>query len=152
MYGHVILLRSKCPKCKSMAIILDEKYQCCDTLIGEFDKEKTKRMIEGKNKRNNLSIGEKKEILELQNNECAYCNCDLENSWYIKKNMEQPRPIKIHFDHVIPWSYSRETTKYGMVATCNICNLLKSNKMFDDELELINFIRENRIKKGIEVM
>lgn len=154
LYGSINLTGGYCKKCEGTSIIIDEKFLCCNSFIinENFKREKTKRMVTGEAKRSYLSPKEKEEILELQENKCFYCECDLNNSWYISNRTKNPKPIKIHFDHIIPWTYSRETIKHGMVATCHICNLIKSSKHFGNEIEAREYIKNKKRNKGIQII
>ena len=151
-YGKINLLRGYCPKCKQMAIILDSDFMCCDSSAGDFEEEINKRMILGEFKRSLVPLKVKREILEKQHNTCIYCDCSFDNSWYMSDKMKSPVKIKIHFDHFIPWYYSRATAKCELVAACHVCNGIKSSKHFNDIESAKSYILYRREQKGILVL
>lgn len=107
--------------------------------------------VKGDIKRKNLKKPLKNYIINYQNNQCFYCEITLKNS-------------NIHFDHFIPWSFYPTTELAMMVATCESCNLTKSNKIpaeiyftklldrnqnkaFLNSIEI--FIERNRVENSI---
>ena len=145
IYGSIKMLRVYCLKCKGMTLVRDGMKLCCDRPIEEKPTTKIRRMIEGgQRKRPTKEVQNK--ILELQNNRCLYCG-ELFGTPYMRNN--KILYTKLHFDHLIPYSYSLEN-KYNFVGTCNICNGIKSNKMFDTVEEVYHYVIYTRKKKGIE--
>ena len=61
-----------------------------------------------------MSKERKESILDSFGWVCQYCD---ENA--------------VHVDHVIPWSYSHDDSDENLVASCMLCNLYASNKVFD---------------------
>ena len=95
--------------------------------------------------RKRLNFVERKRILDLQGNKCLYCNREF-GSMYMRNG--KILSTRLHFDHLIPYSYSQNNTN-NFVAVCNICNGIKSNKMFDTVEEVFHYVEYNRKKKGI---
>jgi 5-methylcytosine-specific restriction endonuclease McrA len=87
-----------------------------------------------------------KKILEVQNKKCLYCEKQF-GDLYMKNG--KVRQLKIQWDHLIPYSYSKEN-KFNFVAACNICNQIKSNKIFNTVEEVFHYVRYHREKKGIQ--
>lgn len=48
---------------------------------------------------------------------------------------------KVNFDHWIPVSFSGDIHACNIVASCSICNSLKSNLLFANEYECRKYIR-----------
>lgn len=63
---------------------------------------------------------------------CAYCGDDAEC-----------------VDHVVPYSWSKCNDEYNLVASCNRCNLIASDKVFKDFNAKSKYIRERRAGKRI---
>ena len=148
MYGRVGLLKAYCDRCKGTYFVIDGVYQCCDKkTIRIYTKVKTKRYSEGESKRTKIKMTTKKEIVEKQKNKCIYCNCNLDGFIWFEKNNAY-RKVKIHFDHFISWNYSRDNNKNNLVASCQICNLLKSDKYFQDLSLAKEYILEERKKRN----
>lgn len=152
LYGGVGLLRGKCPKCNKIAIILDKEYQCCGLKSTKPKKEIIKRLITGQERRFQLPRTEKNKILNKQKHKCIYCEVDLIGSWYMSDTMKRPRKVTIHFDHFIPWCYSRTSLPEEFIVSCNYCNMLKGSKFFEDINEAQTYILKKRIQKGILVI
>ena len=148
-YGKVKLLRARCEECDQIALIIDGRFTCCDNKPPKFTEEIEKRMIPGVNKRERILDRTKKEILLKQDYKCIYCNCNLDNAWFISNKIDFPRKIRIHFDHFIPWNYTRSSYKDELFASCHICNGIKSNKHFKDIEEAKEYILDRRDTKGI---
>jgi len=134
-----------CDKCKSWTLVIDGRTACCDTKI-EFRSKKIKVICEPMNKRRQPSPKEKKEILENQNYKCIYCQKKF-GTLYIKKGKKGI--TKIHWDHFIPFAYSRNNYAYNFVAACNICNEYKYSLLFqtleEAQIYLLNKINEEGI-------
>lgn len=63
------------------------------------------------------------QILVQQKNRCAYCNAEFGSFRVVNNQLEA---VVIHWDHVIPFSYSLRNDWF--VAACQRCNLKKSNR------------------------
>lgn len=57
------------------------------------------------------------QLLSIQERKCAYCKCDVTNSY--------------HIDHIEPISKGGSNGIYNLVITCPTCNLSKGNKDLD---------------------
>ncbi len=75
-------------------------------------------------------------ILESQNYQCFYCGSDLHNEC-------------IEYDHIEPWVYDYNNKKDNLVASCKICNNIKSSKVFDDIEDIRNHIISQRKKRRL---
>ena len=137
-----------CPRCKKFAFVIDGLFQCCDLDIDQLpDIEQTKRISEGRFRCDRIPLKLKKQILEKQDHKCIYCQKDL--AGYITNSFTGKLiKLKTHFDHFVCWNYSRDSSDYNMVASCHICNLLKSDKYFPDITSAAEFIMNQRKKKG----
>jgi len=149
LYGSVALLRGKCPACGEIAFIIDGEYQCCGHVITEKTKEitKVKRMISGELRRKTFSKKLKEDLLNKQQGKCYWCGIDIKNSWFLRKGKWEK--VKCHIDHYVAWVFSGNSKKDNLVASCNICNLLKGSKVFDNEEDLRRYLLRQRDKKGV---
>lgn len=84
----------------------------------------------------------KREIKNAQNNKCFYCGHEIGSIYFYKGKHNL---TKIHWDHFIPVIYSRNNQKENYVMACNICNLIKGTKIFDDVAAARKYI-EHKIK------
>lgn len=55
-------------------------------------------------------------LIDLYGRTCFYCHDE----------------IAVVIDHVVPWSWDNDNDIENLVPTCMLCNLLASNKIFDD--------------------
>ena len=85
-------------------------------------------------------------ILKEQNYKCIFCGCDL--GGYVLKRGNLIK-LKTHFDHFIPWVYSRDNLYKNLNASCNICNQIKSDMCFDDLKQAAKYILNVRHKRKI---
>lgn len=118
LYGNVALHRGFCHKCKQMALIIDNRFQCCLLEAGPPERERKKRISEtpdGYHKQLPPKI--KRKILDDQDYCCIYCGVNLHGKI-------------IHYDHFVPWAYSQNNAETNMLASCNRCNLVKSDMYF----------------------
>ena len=153
IYGKVALLRGKCLKCKEKAFVIDGKYQCCGLRAKKPKNIRSQKMTQGREKREHwLKKKEKRAILKEQSNQCYYCKCDLVDSWYMTHKTKSPKKIQIHYDHIVPWAYSRDDSIPNIVATCNLCNLYKHSKVFGTFEDLMSYLTERREKKGVIIL
>ena len=151
LYGSKTMIRMYCSKCKTNAFVIDGILQCCDSEIEMPDTiEKEKRESTGEQYRSRIPAKIKKAILESQNNKCIYCNSDLDG-WVLNNKKNKYIKIRTHFDHFICWNYSRDNHQYNLVASCHICNGIKSDKCFYDIISTKDYINEKRRIKGYSV-
>lgn len=87
------------------------------------------------------------EQLDRQRKRCFYCG--LEFFEYVK-NERTNKIIKllVVWDHFIPYSWNEDNKDINFVASCQICNGIKSNKMFDTDDAARKYIIEKRKAKG----
>src|SRR3990167_3339930 len=147
-YGGVCMPRVYCGRCKTTCFVIDGQRACCDEPVVEIRTEKKVRMSDGLSNRNRFSKSQIAALIALQDNRCAYCLYRF-NSWQINQQTRKRLKLKIHIDHMIPWSYLA-TNEGELVAACQICNSLKSNRVFDDFDSIRIFLREERWKHGWE--
>jgi len=145
IYGNVKIPRIYCGRCKRMTLVIGGITACCDEPITMVRKRlKKKVMIEHLNKRKLPPKKERKRILLVQGNHCLYCNKEFGTPYYYKNKHYF---TKINWDHLVPFSYSREN-KSNFVAACNICNHLKSDLIFETVQEVFYYVEHKRKKKG----
>lgn len=145
LFGNVSMLRGYCSKCKTHALIIDGVLQCCDTKIETIDANSLHRESEAKGAR---AFGKllKKELVELQNNKCIYCEKEFDS--YVMRNNKFIQ-LKVNIDHFVPWTFVENTKKINAVAACQICNGIKSNKHFPDLVSAKEYINAKRKEKQI---
>jgi len=100
-------------------------------------------------KRERLEISEieKKRILSIQGEGCLYCGRK-PGQRYRVRGSTKVYLLKRHWDHIIPWVYSRKTIN-NITASCNICNASKYDKIFDTMYDLIKYLDKQIKKRGI---
>ena len=150
LYGSVAMLRAYCPSCESYSFIQEGKFVCCNLPFGDIpEKEVTKRVSAGENKRSHISLKIKKRVLEGQDNRCIYCDVELGSVVWDGK-YGRMRQVKTHFDHFIAWVNTRDNHEENIFASCSLCNAIKHDKYFKDVVSAREFIlsrRGNRIEQ-----
>jgi len=80
---------------------------------------------------------------------CAYCDVpfgmELRRIDY-KQNRKRYIKTKVCWDHATPYSYTK-SHKLPFVPSCQVCNGIKSNKVFNDFKEAREYISERRNKR-----
>lgn len=91
-----------------------------------------------------LDTEERELILIAQDNRCFYClNGFGDYIWYRNKLIQ----IRINWDHFVPFDYLQSNPDNNWVASCQVCNSIKSNKMFDTTKEAIEYVKRKREEK-----
>ena len=136
-YGSVLIERGFCEKCQSTAFILDGKLQCCGAKVAEPESKLQVCAMSIPSTRNKgLKAHVKRLMIEVQGNKCFYCGRKF-GSAYIKKNSpaHTVRFTTVTFDHVQPFVNGGRDT-HNRVAACNLCNAVKSDKVFDNLFQI----------------
>ena len=147
LYGSVAILRAYCNDCDTEAFIISGLLQCCDRPYKIPEKINLQREIEGKHKRGYIPAKVKRKILKQQKNKCIYCGEDLDGFIHNKKK-DRVVELRTHFDHFVSWNYSRNDGKSNLVASCQICNGIKSDHYFQNITCARKYILERRKEKG----
>ena len=88
-----------------------------------------------------------KELLLLgQENKCYYCLISFGEFVVYKRKIVQ---LIIHYDHLQPHSYLRWNPDNNWVASCQICNQIKKNKLFKTREDAISYVQEKRFGKKL---
>ncbi len=144
-YGDVYLLSEKCPACETESFVISGKLVCCGTKASGKPPSGWKRMSLCKSARMRLSPLVQREILSEQRNTCAYCEIPFHVPVY-RHSKRWHRSI--HFDHFVPWAYSFSNRRRNIVASCSVCNQIKSWLMFKDIYECQAYIMRQWRYKG----
>jgi hypothetical protein len=145
IYGAVKIKRGHCKKCKDYAFIIDKTFTCCNSSVdGKINKYKRMSDASGIRRKPNVKI--QMNILNNQRNKCKYCDIEF-GELYFKSN--KPFISRVHWDHLVPFSYLQENPYGNWIASCNICNSIKSNKVFETIQEVKDYVVYHRKKKEI---
>lgn len=144
MYGNVSLGRAYCWGCRRWALVLDGLIACCNRPV--YDRPtKVKRMCEPEAARRRPSAAMARHILAEQGNSCLYCDRPFDSVvWYGGK----VRTIKLRWDHMVPWNYGRDNRDCNFAAACQICNSIKSNRMFMTVEEVRAYVQKRWADRG----
>ena len=87
-------------------------------------------MIEPEQQRKTPAKKVQEELLQKQDGRCLYCSRmfgtyvpDLKNPVHLVR-------LKIHWDHMVPYSYQQNNSGTNFAACCHQCNLLKGALVF----------------------
>jgi len=132
IFGKVKINRHLCPNC-GFPILGNDKRIECDMCGLELRRHKYDGIIvvvppSGIRKMPPKKLQE--ELLKSQNYRCYWCGNKFDTFLLRNNQLEQ---LKVHFDHKVPFSYEKVNRDDNWVASCNICNLLKSSFMFKKE-------------------
>lgn len=87
-------------------------------------------------------------ILEAQRGRCFYCGIEIGSLFEHGTDLVC---AALCWDHVVPYAYCANSSPSNFVAACQQCNTVKSDKVFDTESEIKEYVRIQRIKKGLPV-
>ena len=144
-YGSVYMIREKCPECGDTSFVINGKSACCNIPI-KININKFQNMIQGNIRKGKPNKDIRKNLLEIQQNACAYCRHTF-GTIYIRKNVTYR--LKINWDHFVPYSFIQANDKLGWVAACNVCNNIKSNSIFASIEEVVKYVSKKIINKQI---
>lgn len=145
LYGNVRIPKSWCQNCQSASFVFDNKLVCCGTPV-EFIPERYKRESEPEQKRRTLTLKERQKQLEGQDYKCFYCERTFGSAVFRKGRSIK---LRIHYDHMVPYSFSQNNKSSNFVAACHICNSIKSDFFFQTVEEAQIFIRQRWEEKGL---
>jgi hypothetical protein len=147
-YGNVKMDRLYCERCKAYTFIIDGESACCDEPAENLQSKPFKVIIPPRPKRMVPTQYEKEAILESQEGKCFYCELEFgQVVWDNRK--KKARVLKINWDHFTPFAYSLNNNANNFVASCNICNSLKSSKVFETIDEARLYLRKRWLDKEI---
>jgi|SRR3982750_2717634 len=129
LFGTVALRRMFCGPCGCYSLIRrDGTFCCCDKkLTGEVEFRGIKRVVEPEQVRRRPSALDRQKILEAQNNCCLYCERRF-GSWVLRRKKEVR--LRLHWDHMVPFSYQQNNSAANFAAACHLCNQHKHAMVF----------------------
>jgi len=153
IYGNIPLERGYCRDCVQTCIILDGIKQCCGGHVKGIDisEQPVIRISEPQFRRKHFSKEFKRKILNEQNYLCIYCG-KFFGSLYCIEGKLGIKKTRAEFDHFIAFVYSANNKSENIVAACNICNGLKSDKMFNDLEGVTLYVTEKTKEKKISYL
>ena len=149
-YGNVRMEKVFCNECNAYSFVLNGETICCDSPVEKVESRPFKVVIAPEVKRKTPSQYEKANILESQGGKCFYCDLPF-GSVVWDNNKKKARILKINWDHFTPFAYSLNNKSSNFVASCNICNSLKSAKVFDTVEEAKLYMKKRWSDKNIFV-
>jgi 5-methylcytosine-specific restriction endonuclease McrA len=134
LYGNTRIVRVYCRDCDSWTFVLDGARQCCGTEVDKIPTRAT-RISETVAGRRRPPPSVQREILLEQEYRCFYCFQQFGTRVLIKNKL---RTLVVHWDHLVPYAYARNSSIENFVAACSICNGWKSSLVFQtvDEARL----------------
>ena len=138
LFGNVGLLRAKCPNCGEFDLYDPKQrvWECvCGQRIevaGQEDVPIERRSQSFFGRRQKIPLRVRREIIEHQKGKCIYCKDDISFE------------TGVHFDHFIPWSWDANDHPSNIVATCPICNHMKSDFIFESVGHASDYLSRTR--------
>lgn len=144
-YGSVKILRGFCPSCKGTSFIQDNTFVCCGNDAPQESVDGRSIVVAGsRQRRAKPSASQQFKLLQEQENCCFYC---LREFGEVVLWHGRPVTLRLHWDHLVPYSYGYNNLDNNFVAACHICNGIKGSRMFDTTEEAREYINEKREKK-----
>lgn len=146
--GKAILYRTMCLGCGECVLSGSYKFECgCGAIFyAEDDVDNIRVVCEGSRR---IPTSVRQKIVGRQGGRCYWCSRKF-GVPYLKRG--RIKKLTVHIDHTIPYAYSGASREEELVASCSVCNLLKSSKFFDNEEEVRVYLQEkwmDRLEKGI---
>ena len=138
-YGKVIMFRTNCPKCKE-TLFEPKLHFKCDVCSLQFQGIVTSLRTEvDRPRKKKPSPIIREQILDQQGFKCYWCYREFDTI-YLRYNSIST--LSINWDHVIPYAYSNSNADENFVAACSVCNSFKSSKIFDNDEQCKNYLKQ----------
>lgn len=144
LYGSVALHSEMCQFCKQEAFVVSGKFSCCGRRTAAKPN-RWKRMSVASHVRYRYSRFFKEQLVTSQHGLCFWCLIPI-----FKTEYRGARQIEkcVHIEHIEPFIYSSCDVPGNLVASCSICNHIKSCLMFQTIYDARDYIQNKRLLKG----
>lgn len=144
MYGSVALLSEICPECHAESFVVEGHFNCCG-LPYEKVPDRWKRMSSTSDLRRKFSAAFRQSLITSQNDVCYWCGIPFD-----REEFNDGKRIKkhVHIEHIEPFIYAANEDDENIVASCSICNWIKTDYVFKDTYACKAYVRTQRILKG----
>ncbi len=146
LYGNIPIQRGYCKECRTFSFIKNGVFVYCGHPVNQ-EPNKFHRESEPPQGRKTPPKAEKEKILREQGFRCFYCDVLLNS---IRYRNGKALHILINWDHQLPFVFSQNNACSNFVAACNICNGLKSNRVFRTIEEAQIYLANKRRQKGYD--
>jgi hypothetical protein len=149
VYGSIVIPRAFCPDCEEWAFVIKSRLACCDAPATEegIARARFERMCEAGYKRQIPTREVQRAILEHQGDRCFYCGSAFGDSAH-REGRSEPRRLTPVWDHVEPFAWQANNQPLNFVASCSVCNGIKSNLMFESKEDARLYVWRRRKQKG----
>lgn len=147
IYGSVAIKSDICKTCGFQSFIVRQRFSCC----GRFAYGKQtdiRRISQARSNRKRFSPEFIKTLVSKQSGLCFWCGIPFEELEFSRRKLAKK---KVHLEHLEPFIFAANECRKNLVAACSICNLIKSDLMFDSIYECRKYIKIQRRKKGYSV-
>ena len=86
----------------------------------------------------------KERLLRSQRGRCFYCGLEFGDFFKVGIRLY---PVRLHWEHLVPFAYAFNNADENFVAACDLCNQLKQDKVFDTINDAIIYVRHQRKKR-----
>lgn len=146
LYGRIAIRREYCRDCHCHGFVLDGRIQCCGKIIDETNiPERYKRLSQPEQARRLPKMSERKAQLEIQDNKCFYCFRTF--GTFVFRNSRAIR-VNLCWDHALPFALTQNNDATNFVASCQVCNGIKTSLVFRTVEEARIHIQQRRSDKG----
>ena len=138
-YGKVIMFRTNCPKCEETLFEPNLDFKC-DVCACQFQGIVTSLRTEvDRPRRKKPSPKLQEQILDQQGSKCYWCNREFDTIYFRYNSVLK---LSVNWDHVIPYVYSYSNADENFVAACSICNSFKSSKIFENDEQCKDYLKQ----------
>lgn len=140
VYGSIILPKRWCEDCEAFSFVRHGVTVCCAHRNTEAP-QRWKRESAASGIRQKPTAEYAEVQLERQAHRCFYCFYLFSSSIHYKKRLVM---LRVCWDHVVPFAYLQSNPNENFVAACQICNGIKSSKVFQTVAEARNYVQVKR--------
>lgn len=148
--GKNILYRVFCPKCDDYLLLPKNKLSCdCGSKFFIEGVSENDNILCRSLRKKKLSKDFKELLIKKFNNTCVYCRNEIGS--VVSRN-NKIFTLKAAFDHFVPYAYLQTNPDDNYILSCNVCNGIKSDLIFEDIDTARHYINKKLHFKNIEVV
>jgi 5-methylcytosine-specific restriction endonuclease McrA len=145
LYGATEMLHGYCATCDDTTFA-DDEMRCLDCKAPVTIERKVRREVRGTFRRKKPTLAHQRALIERQRGRCFWCGYLFGSHWVSPGN--RLRKLMPVFDHFVPFAYTGSCDDREFVASCSICNGIKTSHMFDSEDECRAYVVRKAAAKG----
>lgn len=146
IYGNTRIVRHFCQPCNGYYFVLRGLLACC----GRRPTDAPDRfMVIVPPRRRKPTPWVQEKILARQHSRCLYCLLPFGE---IVEREGREFVLRVAWDHFVPFSVAADNADENFVASCQICNSIKRDRLFQSPEECADWLKRKREQLGYAVL